>query len=1087
MTRASFIPRSPLLMLAVALVAVAALFAGGAPAEAQAPATVTRWVPADSTKKIHVPVEVRAGNYYKVLMPDELNRQQISSVARAREGNLGELYVVVGTLVGIPDFECTTHAGTADENDYVGGVFPMPSTTDVNGVVTSKWGTDGYQTLPIVTKAEDVDPDATPPKENVLELNEYFEVECLPTGTGGNLWRADGSARLRIQIIDQALNTNLESLRVKSSTDGSSFPTTLTLSPPLTSQNLNNTNFSAGAGSAVTHVKVQPTTQYQDATVTVNGVAVDSGSDSAAIAIGDGYNDINVQVTAADGSTTRDYKVTVKKMPAAHLSDLEVLDEYGSLVMRPEFIASYPGQSQMIFVAPGIRRIKVKPHWPAGSTMSVEVSTTDMTDKSTLSTATVTTSGTKSGYLTLSSLGFGATKLNVTVTEGSTTTKYPKKYMTRELDAANADNYLNYMGVSPNPNARAGRSFSGQSSPGFYNVLHHNQGAADYLIRNISYQSAGPLPLWPPAFGYARVLPSDPYTPAEGLPQQNSGSITLTPSFDPEVHEYSATVPYGVTSVVVNLGLSHPKATATVNGNSPSTPVSLEVGENVVEVVVTAESGVRRTYTLTITREPSNLPAAVSSALADVALANESGTRQVSLSGVFTDPDGDDLTVTASSSDEDIATVSVSADHSTLTVSAKSEGAATVTVTASDGKGGEVSDAFTVTVKAAPVVASPIADIGGLEAGDSRTVSLSGVFSDADGDSLTVTAASSDEAKATVSVASDRSALMVSGVSEGTATITVAARDADGNTVSDAFDVTVTAPPNNAPTVAGAIPDATIVNTSGTHEVALSGVFGDADGDSLTFKAASSSESVATVAVSSDTLTVSAKSSGTATVTVTASDGKGGEVSDSFTVTVKAAPVLASAIADVSGLESGDSRVVSLSGVFTDADGDSLTVTAASSDNAKATVAVAADQSALTVYGVAEGTATITVAAQDADGNTVNDAFDVMVAKAPEPEPEPVELPGPVVNLQLTATDDGVIVSWSAPESGDAPRRYIVHIRPEGGENGSGRTKTPRAKKTKVTFENLEAGRTYKVWVRAENEAGKGERVRAGITIPAAQ
>ena len=60
-----------------------------------------------------------------------------------------------------------------------------------------------------------------------------------------------------------------------------------------------------------------------------------------------------------------------------------------------------------------------------------------------------------------------------------------------------------------------------------------------------------------------------------------------------------------------------------------------------------------------------------------------------------------------------------------------------------------------------------------------------------------------------------------------------------------------------------------------------------------------------------------------------------------------------------------------------------------------------------------------------------------------------------------------------------------MHIKPEDG--GKGRTKTPKAKKTKVTFENLEAGQTYQVWVRAENEAGKGERVHASITLPEAE
>ena len=235
-------------------------------------------------------------------------------------------------------------------------------------------------------------------------------------------------------------------------------------------------------------------------------------------------------------------------------------------------------------------------------------------------------------------------------------------------------------------------------------------------------------------------------------------------------------MPYTVSSVVVSPVPSHSKATATVNGNSPSTPVSLEVGENVITVVVTAESGVQRTYTLTITRETENRPPAVASAIADATIVNESGTKQISLSGVFSDPDDDDLTITASSSDEAVATAPVESDYSSLTVNAQARGTATITVTADDGKGGTVSDSFTVTVKAAPVVASALADVTDLEEDSTQDVSLSGVFSDADGDVLTISAASSDDAKATVNVAADQSKLTVAGVAEGTASITVSAR-----------------------------------------------------------------------------------------------------------------------------------------------------------------------------------------------------------------------------------------------------------------------------------------------------------------------
>ena len=315
----------------------------------------------------------------------------------------------------------------------------------------------------------------------------------------------------------------------------------------------------------------------------------------------------------------------------------------------------------------------------------------------------------------------------------------------------------------------------------------------------------------------------------------------------------------------------------------------------------------------------------------------------------------------------------------------------------------------------------------------------------------------------------------------------------DSNRVSDAFDVTVVKG-NEAPTVASGIDDATIVNESGTHEVSLSGVFSDADGDVPTITARSSNEGVTTVAVAADhsTLTVSAKARGTATISVSAADGDGGSVEDTFTVTVKAAPVVASPIADVSDLETGATHEVSLSGVFSDADGDSVTVTAESSDTAVVQISTVIDESthsvtAITVIGVDAATATITVTARDSDGNSVSDAFDVTVAAAQQ-QPQAVELPGPVTGLTVTASaEDGVTVNWSAPESGGEPEGYIVHIRPEGGKQGSGTTRRPGADSTTVSFSNLKSGRTYQVWVWAENEGGKGERVHATITVPEAE
>lgn len=72
---------------------------------------------------------------------------------------------------------------------------------------------------------------------------------------------------------------------------------------------------------------------------------------------------------------------------------------------------------------------------------------------------------------------------------------------------------------------------------------------------------------------------------------------SLTPSFDRNCQEYSLIVPYETDSVKVNATAYDTKATITGN-----TTVKLNVGNNDVAVVVKAENGDKRTYTIRIVR-----------------------------------------------------------------------------------------------------------------------------------------------------------------------------------------------------------------------------------------------------------------------------------------------------------------------------------------------------------------------------------------------------------------------------------------------------------------------------------------------------
>ena len=350
----------------------------------------------------------------------------------------------------------------------------------------------------------------------------------------------------------------------------------------------------------------------------------------------------------------------------------------------------------------------------------------------------------------------------------------------------------------------------------------------------------------------------------------------------------------------------------------------------------------------------------------------------VNVAGNFSDADNDALTFTAASGDATKATVTVSG--SVLTITGEAEGSAGITVTATDPSGASVQDEFDVTVSAAnhdPTVARPIDDQNvGLDA--SVDVNVAGNFSDADNDALTFTAASDDATKATVTVSG--SVLTITGEAEGSAGITVTATDPSGASASDAFDVTVSAA-NHDPTVASPIGDQT-VEVGGTKDVDVATNFSDADNDALTFTAASDDATKATVTVSGSVLTITGEAEGSAGITVTATDPSGASASDAFMVTVGAAngeneaPEVDTEIADQT-VEVGATKGVDVATNFSDADNDALTFTAASDDATKATVAVSG--SMLTITGVAAGSAEITVTADDGNGGTVEDAFDVTV------------------------------------------------------------------------------------------------------------
>ena len=389
----------------------------------------------------------------------------------------------------------------------------------------------------------------------------------------------------------------------------------------------------------------------------------------------------------------------------------------------------------------------------------------------------------------------------------------------------------------------------------------------------------------------------------------------------------------------------------------------------------------------------------------------ESATLDVS--EYFSDPDGDALTYTATSSDNSVLTVSVAGSN--VTATGVSAGTVLVAVMAIDPDGASASHLVDVTVQAAnnaPVVDEEIADMT-LTEGDTVAFDVAGNFSDPDGDVLTFTAESDDASVAAVSVAG--SLVTVVGASPGTATITVTATDPGDLSASSAFTATVEKA-NQAPVAVGQIPPLEM-EVGDTVTAPMDGFFSDPDGDTLTYAAESSDTDVVTVAMTGAFITVTAVGEGGAVVTITATDPGGLSATQTADITVEAANQAPVAVGQIPPfeLEVGDQHTVPVSALFSDPDGDPLTYASESSDTTVLTASMTG--SLVTITAVGEGQAVLTITATDPGGLSAQQTADVTVTK---PNQAPVAV-GQIPPLDLNVGDEfsGPVDGFFSDPDGD--------------------------------------------------------------------
>ena len=404
---------------------------------------------------------------------------------------------------------------------------------------------------------------------------------------------------------------------------------------------------------------------------------------------------------------------------------------------------------------------------------------------------------------------------------------------------------------------------------------------------------------------------------------------------------------------------------------SGSTVMLVAVAAGTATITVTARDpgGLEATQASLVTVESANRAPVASGTIPPRTLtAGETAT--VNVSSYFTDPDGDALSYGAATSDAAVATASVSG--STVTLVAVAAGTATITVTARDPGGLEATQTSLVTVESAnrAPVASGTIPPRTLTTGETATVNATPYFNDPDGDALAYAASSSDPGVASVSVSG--SSVRIEAAASGSVTVRITATDPGGLSAEQSFTVTVQSGGGGGGTRTYQTGETVSTLPTGfwTPEVTSRASFQFSSGQvTITFNNGGYIEAAG--------IRYTCRASGGCRIvnrvvtqgTIEASGGGGGGGSNR-------APETAGSISDRT-MTAGETSTVDASSYFSDPDGDRLTYTARSSSTSAATVSVSGSE--VTVTAVAQGSATVRIAATDPGGLSAEQSFTVTV------------------------------------------------------------------------------------------------------------
>ena len=729
-------------------------------------------------------------------------------------------------------------------------------------------------------------------------------------------------------------------------------PSTGTLSPSFDAAT---TTYTISVPNGTSGITFTPTVAESHATVTVNGVTVTSGSPSGNIPLTVGENTVTVVVTAQDGST-KTYTVTVTRA-AASADPAET-----TITASPTSITADGTSTSTITVqlkdASGTNvatgtGYSVVLATSAGTLSSVTnnnngIFTATLTAPSSVGAGSLTISGTLNSSaitdtevitLTPGAATTGQTLITASPTsiaaDGSTTST-----ITVQLKDANGDNLPNGTGYSV-----ALATTTGSLSI----VTDHGDGT---YTATLTSNTAGTATITGSLNTVA--ISDNASVTLVASTNANLGNLapstgTLSPSFDAATTTYTISVPNGTSGITFTPTVAESHATVTVNGvtvtsGSPSGNIPLTVGENTVAVVVTAQDGSTKTYTVSVTRAAASADPAETTITASPTSITADGTST--------------STITVQLKDASGTNVATGVGYSVVLATS----AGTLSSVTNNNNG-----TFTATLTAPTSVGTGSLTISG-------TLNSSAI-TDTEVITLTPGAATTGQTLITASPTS------IAADGSTTSTITVQLKDANGNNLPNGTGYSVAlATTTGSLSIVTDNGDGTYTatltsNTAGTATITGSlNTFAISDNASVTL-VASTNANLGNLAPSTGTLSPSFDAA-TTTYTISVPNGTS-DITFTPTVAESHATVTVNGVTVTSGSPSGNIPLTvgenTVTVVVTAQDGSTKTYTvtvtraAASADPAETTIT--ASPTSITADGTS--TSTITVQLKDASGTNV--------------------------------------------------------------------------------------------------------------------